>query len=325
MTTARRGETVAAVSGGRLRSMLRFFTNMTVFFFGGSFLGISLLLVSGELRGSASDYVAIAGGMCIGMAFGPNFRPRVFIAAYLGATLGGVAAVAGLRGLAALAATGVYGSDKFEWSYVNTENYLAFGVLWLLIGVPHRAFKYQLDANGDGKAQCTLVPLLATGASILTGVFILMLHFGGGPLHKLDTRPLIAGIIFTIFLILPGYKSIANACWTRGVKEIFRPRLLVKHWHETAVELDTVLHHRNETSSGVSLTPRFHDQNGNNNSSQQGPSGLSSTPSANSSAAEKTTQETDVHRNAPRQNSTGQTPRTRGKPQPRRSRKTRRR
>ena len=299
MTTERRDRIADTPTGRSLfGDELRYFTNMVYLLFGGSFLGISLLLVSGEITGSASDYLAVAGGICIAIAFGRK-RPRAFVAAYLGATVGGLAALAALRGLAALAGNGSYGSDKFEWSFVNTENYLVFGILWLLLGVPHRAFKYQLDQNGEGEAQHTLLGLVTAGAAILTSVSILILHFGGGPLHELDLKPLLAGIIFTVFLVLPGYRSLATACWGRGVHKIVRPKLAVKNWQETAAELDTALYRYFKNRNTASLDSEIYTQN-DDNPRQQKSGGPASPSSATSTQAGKKAKATDeTSRNAP--------------------------
>jgi hypothetical protein len=238
----------------RFMNKLIYLTNILYLLFGGSFFGIVLLLVAGQINGSASDYIAVAGGMGIAAAFGRR-SAKVFVAAYIGATVGGLVALAALQGLAALASSGTYAADKSEWHYVNTENYLVFGVLWLLLGVPHRAFKYQLDQEGEGKAQHTLTGSLTVGASILTGVSISLLHFDRGPLRDLSAGPLLAGIIFTVFLIQPGYRSLATACWNRGILKIVRPKLTVKNWSETATELDTALQQYFEKRSAMNLIP----------------------------------------------------------------------
>lgn len=142
-----------------------------------------------------------------------------------------------VRGLAALAAGGVYGSDKSSVGYFHAENYLLVAVLWLLFGIPNRAFKYKLDPAGKGKAQYVLLGFLAVVASVVTGTTILLLHFGGGPLCGVDIRLLVAGTIFTVFLLVPIYKSWAKACWQHGFFGMFSLKPWMRHWSEASADV----------------------------------------------------------------------------------------
>jgi hypothetical protein len=115
-------------------------------------------------------------------------------------------------------------------------------VIWLLLGVPHRAFKYKLDLNGEGNAQRVLVRALVIFAAVLTGVYILLLHFGSGPLEGVSIRALISGIIFTVFLVVPAYRSVAKVCWQRGIGSLFSPKPLAKGWIAALTELNIAFH-----------------------------------------------------------------------------------
>jgi len=108
--------------------------------------------------------------------------------------------------------------------------------IWLLMGVPHQAYKIRLDKEGHGSAQSLLVSLLAATACVLTGIYIGLLHYT--LLREIPVAQLAVGIIFTVVLLAPYYRSLARACWRRGV-----PGFLMinedeeRPWRNTANEL----------------------------------------------------------------------------------------
>src|SRR6266487_919396 len=215
------------------------FLSMLWLFFGGSFIGIVLIAIDWQSHGWPDLVLAFFASGFITLAFQHHKRQTliiitifalVFSVGILGQTAG--------RGLAILATAGIYGSDHSSRDYVYIENYLIIVIIWLLLGVPHRAFKYQLDLDGEGNAQRVLVRILVMAASLLTGAYILMLHFDNGPLNDVSMRALIPGIIFTVFLIVPTYRSVAKACWQRGIRGLFSPKPLAKGWIGALTELD---------------------------------------------------------------------------------------
>lgn len=168
-----------------------------------------------------------------------------------------------LRALAFLAAGGMpngYRWYEFLWWYVSdgwyfwAQIYLAVAILWLLTGVPRRAFWYELDLTGEGEAQRTVVGLLAAAASIMSGIFIITLHFGGGVLYSVNIGLLVAGSIFTVFLVLPAYRSVAGTVWQRGLLGLFYPKSFTERWSKTFTELDAALDAREERSRNHSET-----------------------------------------------------------------------
>jgi tetratricopeptide (TPR) repeat protein len=209
-------------------------------FFGGAFSGIVLMTVGIELQGLFSWIPWMLGGLILIFSF-KKTRTAV-LATFLG-ILAGIMVYVVLTTLAGLAAGGKFGS--FLWYQISTgwyfwaEIYLVIAILWLLIGVPHRAHKLEIDP--DSNAQKTVVGFLSAAASILSGVFFVMLRFGGGPLYNVDLGLLVAGTIFTIFLVMPAYKSVANTCWRHGLPGLFNPKPFAERWGKTVTELDTAL------------------------------------------------------------------------------------
>lgn len=204
--------------------------------FGGSFSGIAIMLIAHQLGGLWGTYLAILGGGCIGIALRKK-RNSAYLAAWIVAGLGGILAWFALQSLAVLASAGISGTDNSRSAYVYAQGYIIFGILWFLLGVPHRAFKYQIDQAGKGQAQHILLGLLTSVASILTASFILLLHFGGGPLQKVDIKALLAGTVPAVFLVSPWYRSVAKACWKHGVPGVFSVKPLKRGWSAAAKEV----------------------------------------------------------------------------------------
>lgn len=231
------------------------FLDITYLLFGGSFPGIALMAISLQFQSCGLFHFITwnCGAALVVLAYLSTGEPKL---EKLGTTRGMLVAFVGIigiiisflafalvaRGLATLAGGGTYDLNTPKQKYVYAELYLVIATLWLLIGVPHRAFKYRLDQSGEGSAQQVLVGVLVMAASILTGIYFLLLHFGNGPLHAVDIHALIVGIVFTVFLLTPAYRSFAKACWQRGVRGLFSPKRLVGRWSTTLTELDTAFY-----------------------------------------------------------------------------------
>lgn len=125
--------------------------------------------------------------------------------------------------------------DPFAGAVGWAELLLVIVMLWLLIGVPNQAYKLKLSK--DGRAQHVLVGVITAAACVLTGTYLLLQHFGGGPLRSVKRGPLAAGIVFTAVLVWPFYRSLARACWQRGARGVLNPKALKDPWRETVAEV----------------------------------------------------------------------------------------
>jgi hypothetical protein len=98
------------------------------FIFGGSFLGVVLILVSMQLHGVPSLVVFILGTLFVSAMFRRRGSFFVLMAHGLAilAYIGGQFAI---RGLATMATNGVYGPDKSGLTSFYIGNYLVFGIL----------------------------------------------------------------------------------------------------------------------------------------------------------------------------------------------------
>jgi hypothetical protein len=220
--------------------------NVVSLFFGATFLGIILVAAVEESHG----FIAVTlSGLGFSILWAVFKRNGPFFRAVIPSLIGLILFLLVVRALAELAAGGTYNtyiSDQSSMRYFWIENYLIIAVLWLLVGVPNRAFRLQLDLNGDGNAQTLFLACLTSIATVLSGIYILMLHFAGGPLSKIGSGPLVAGTIFTMFLVAPAYRSVAKACWQRGIRGAFSPKSLRERWGKTLTELDAALYKRAE-------------------------------------------------------------------------------
>ena len=215
------------------------FQNVLWLFFGGSFIGYTLISIDVQSHGLTALILSFFGSTALFVAFKDHKRQTLITVAVFGLLILIliIGQMAG-EGLAILATVGVYGPDRSSQSYLYAENYIIIAMIWLLLGVPHRAFMYRLDLNGEGDAQRVVVKILVTSSSLMTGAYILLLHFDDGPLHEVSMRALIPGIITTILLIMPAYRFVAKLCWQRGIKRLFFPKVSTESWVNALTELD---------------------------------------------------------------------------------------
>jgi len=226
-----------AAAPNTLPSMMRFI-------FGGTFIGIVMLLLGIQLPGTYSVCLGVAGIWWI-IRFFKRRAVWVTLVLWICVSIVGVVSEVAMRGLATLATNGVYSFDnEGVRGYFYAQNFLIFGVLWLLFGIPYRGFKYELDRDGEGSLRDVMLGTLAVAASLLTSTFILLLHYGNGPFSKISLWPLIIGCIFTVCLTIPLYQTIAKACWQRGILGILSPSPLIERWRQAAVELDAIVSQR---------------------------------------------------------------------------------
>jgi hypothetical protein len=125
--------------------------------------------------------------------------------------------------------------DPFAGGVGWAELLIVIVMLWLLMGVPNQA--YNLALGKDGTAEYVLVGLITTTACVLTGTYLFLQHFGGGPLSSVKRGALAAGIVFTSVLVWPFYRSLVRACWQRGVRGVLSPKALKEPWRETVTEV----------------------------------------------------------------------------------------
>jgi hypothetical protein len=171
---------------------------------------------------------------------GQPIRPWMIMLTSMSLIVGSV----GLPSLAFLAANGGGEpfldtlSDIFRRPLGLLEELLFVLVLGLLIVVPSALRSADLDmATASPQAQKALPRILATVTAVLTGLYILLLHFSGGPLRTIRPGPLVAGMIFTVLLLVPWYASIARTSWRQELSKIFDPKVLVRPLRQIIMEV----------------------------------------------------------------------------------------
>jgi hypothetical protein len=184
---------------------------------------LALLSVAGSL--AARDSIQNAGGKAA--------RQRAF-AAILGVMVTGLAVILATR-LVATGTIGATSASSARLTYLNFDMIVI--TLTVLFWVPQFFFHIKLDMQGTGDAQRVLLGLIAVAASALTAAYIVLLHLGGGPLRKVSIGPLVAGIVGLAVLITPLYRSLARACWSRGISGIVSFNEYQQDWYKMLKEL----------------------------------------------------------------------------------------
>lgn len=142
----------------------------------------------------------------------------------------------GTWALAALVTNGNQGSISAFVNSFDSDQFdpvFLLAIIWVLVGVPHRLFNSKLGSKSDG--QSILLGLITAAASVMTAAYILLLHFDGGPLSRLDLEPLIIGTMLTVVLLVPAYKSLARGFLRNGILGMFNSSS--SQWDEALTEL----------------------------------------------------------------------------------------
>jgi hypothetical protein len=157
----------------------------------------------------------------------------------------------GVRELAeALALMAISGGRKVSFAlYSSTRSSLlseidlclALVVALILVWVPQAFYRIQLDIDGTKDAQRVLLHLITSTSTIMTGIILLLFHFGDGAFRTINTSTFIVGVIGVMFLVAPPYRSLAKACWRRGIAGVFSPITWKQHWRSTRNELEEAL------------------------------------------------------------------------------------
>jgi hypothetical protein len=148
-----------------------------------------------------------------------------------------------------VAANSQYFPAAFHTQYLGlvgrSETVIVGATLWFLIGVPNQAYKVFLGKNA-GHALLSFVTVVSC---MLTAIYLFLLHFGVGPLSKVQRGPLVVGIVFTVALVAPVYRSLASG--------VLNPEVSDERWSKLATEVRTALARpaRRQASEGEPSPP----------------------------------------------------------------------
>jgi hypothetical protein len=141
-----------------------------------------------------------------------------------------------------LVANGATSKGASKGTVIWAQDVLLLVTMWLVFGVPNQAYTIKLAK--DGYAQRVLVGVITAAACALTGTYLFLLSLSGGPLRNIKTGQLVAAIVFTVVLVAPFYRSLARACWQRGIGGFVSPEAVLKAWHRLAEEVQAALDQR---------------------------------------------------------------------------------
>ena len=118
------------------------------------------------------------------------------------------------------------------WGFAFAE-FLISAILWLLVGVPQRAYWFGLGAERADGARSLLVGLVTAAACVLSGIFVWLL------INGLPEGQLVAGIVFTVALTPPYYSTVARACCERGFFGMLSPMPVVERWRQLVTQVQS--------------------------------------------------------------------------------------
>ena len=98
----------------------------------------------------------------------------------------------------------------------------------LLVVLPSVLYRKQYWKGADGKGadqadKHTVIGWLAFAASLATGIYGFMSHFIQGPMQKIPLGPLSVAILLAVLVLVPIYRSLAEAFSEHGIVEVCHP------------------------------------------------------------------------------------------------------
>jgi hypothetical protein len=97
--------------------------------------------------------------------------------------------------------------------------------LFLLVGVPAVLRRWLSWHTASEHAKSLMPSWLAAAATVLTWLYIVLLHFGGGALAHAALGLITVAGIGAAALLAPLYQFIARSCWEYGSLTLFDPRM----------------------------------------------------------------------------------------------------
>jgi hypothetical protein len=114
---------------------------------------------------------------------------------------------------------------------------LAECLLFLLLFGPEM-IRRRLPFKHASEQVLRFVPAgLAVGAAIVTGSYLLALHFFNQPLVRIPLGPLAAAIVAVMAFLAPFYQLIARACWRYGLADLLDPAAWWAKWSKVTDEI----------------------------------------------------------------------------------------
>ena len=98
----------------------------------------------------------------------------------------------------------------------------------LLVGLPSFLYRKQYWKGADGKGadgadKQIVIGWLAVAASLATGMYGFVSHFIRGPMQKIPLGPLSVAILLAVLVLVPIYRSLAEAFSEQGIVGVCHP------------------------------------------------------------------------------------------------------
>jgi hypothetical protein len=130
-------------------------------------------------------------------------------------------------------------------AHVNSEGWLPFiesyalvwGLLYALLFAPEIVRRKLPFEHAHDQVRRLVPAVLATLAMLVTGSYLLALHFFNEPLARIPPGPLAASILAVMALLAPLYQLIARASWRYGLADLLDPEAWWAKWSEVKDEI----------------------------------------------------------------------------------------
>lgn len=132
-------------------------------------------------------------------------------------------------------------------AHVNTNGWmpslesfaLAYGLLYALLLGPEKIRRKLPFDKASEQVQRLMSAALALCAAIITGSYLLALHFFNEPLARIPLGPLAASIVAVMALLTPFYQLITRACWRYSFADLLDPTAWWAKWSDMTDEIRT--------------------------------------------------------------------------------------
>ena len=123
------------------------------------------------------------------------------------------------------------------WVMVLMETVCQLGIMYLLVVFPG-ALRRRLPWDHATELAQSLLPAWLAAAGVgITWLYVLLLHFGDGPLAKTSLAVTLVGGLGLAVLLAPLYQFMARSCWQYGGEAVLDPVRWLAAWRKVAKEI----------------------------------------------------------------------------------------
>jgi cytochrome bd-type quinol oxidase subunit 2 len=119
----------------------------------------------------------------------------------------------------------------------SLQSLLIISVPVLLVTLPNSLRNHLAWQSSSELAQKSIPSLLAAGATVTTGIFVVTLSFNAGPLANLNPGQVTIAALGVVVVLVPFYRWTAKVCWEPGIAALIDPQRWRSNWAQVLSEL----------------------------------------------------------------------------------------